>query len=85
MIAFLTGWVGWSWWVGGDPAMNGAADGTGFVLPTGTVAFLLTDVEASTRLWGPSPDAMAKAMDRHNEIIDAAVSASGWGAAGRSG
>ena len=61
----------------GDPSMSGSEEAGGFVLPAGTVAFLLTDVEGSTRAWEAEPDAMAAAMDRHNTIIDAAVSAHG--------
>ena len=64
--------VGW-----GDPAVTGTASAGGFVLPTGTVAFLLTDVEASTQKWEAEPDAMADAMERHEAILDAAVSAHG--------
>lgn len=45
------------------------------MLPTGTVTFLLTDVEGSTRSWEAAPDAMAKAIARHYELIDAAVAA----------
>lgn len=51
-------------------------DGT-FALPSGTVAFLLTDVEGSTAAWEAEPDAMAGAMDRHNAIVSDAVSAHG--------
>src|SRR5207302_5099492 len=38
-------------------------------LPTGTVTFLLTDVEGSTRRWEDSPKAMGLAMARHDELI----------------
>src|SRR5262245_15405301 len=61
----------------GDPSLMGSTESGGFVLPVGTVAFLLTDVAGSTRLWGAEADAMAAAMDRHNAILDAAVSAHG--------
>ncbi|MDP1807450.1 MAG: hypothetical protein Q8K72_19895, partial [Acidimicrobiales bacterium] len=57
--------------------MTGPDEAGGFALPAGTVAFLLTDVEGSTRAWEAEPDAMAAAMDRHNAILDAAVSAHG--------
>src|SRR5215510_4060767 len=40
-------------------------------LPTGTVTFLLTDVEGSTRLWGEHPDAMRAAAVQHDTIIEA--------------
>lgn len=38
-----------------------------FVLepPSGTVTFLFTDVEGSTRLWQEHPDAMTTALARH--------------------
>lgn len=34
-------------------------------LPTGTIAFLFTDVEGSTRLWEAHPAAMRQVMARH--------------------
>ncbi len=52
-------------------------DGATFTLPTGTVAFLLTDIEHSTGAWEAEPDAMTIAVDRHNMIVDQAVSAHG--------
>jgi class 3 adenylate cyclase len=45
-------------------------------LPTGVVTFLLTDVEASTRLWRESSDAAA-AMQRHATLIADAVARHG--------
>ncbi|HEX4905960.1 MAG TPA: hypothetical protein VFU93_10940, partial [Acidimicrobiales bacterium] len=44
-----------------------------FSLPTGTVTFLLTDVEGSSRRWEDAPEAMAAAIPRHYEILDAAI------------
>src|SRR6478672_12951794 len=44
-------------------------------LPSGTVTFLFTDVEGSTRLWEEHPDAMQQALARHDEIVRAAISA----------
>jgi class 3 adenylate cyclase len=38
-------------------------------LPTGTVTFLFTDVEGSTRLWEQHPEAMQTALARHNALI----------------
>lgn len=42
-------------------------------LPTGTVTFLLTDIEGSTRLWDEHPDAMAAAVERHDAVFGSAV------------
>ncbi len=42
-------------------------------LPSGTVTFLFTDIEGSTRLWEEHPDAMRDALARHDEIVRAAV------------
>ena len=46
-------------------------------LPVGTVTFLLTDVEGSTTGWEADRAAMAAAIVRHYEILDAAVRARG--------
>jgi predicted ATPase/class 3 adenylate cyclase/DNA-binding CsgD family transcriptional regulator len=48
---------------------DGDADVSTFLLPTGTVTFLLTDVEHSTLGWETAPEAMAKAISRHYEIL----------------
>ena len=37
--------------------------------PTGTVTFLFTDIEDSTRLWEQNPKAMQEALARHDEIL----------------
>ena len=42
-------------------------------LPTGTVTFLFTDLEGSTRLWEQHPEAMRDALARHDEILREAV------------
>src|SRR5262245_58767181 len=44
-------------------------------LPTGTVTFLFTDLEGSTRLWEQYPDAMKEALARHDEILREAIAA----------
>ncbi len=46
-------------------------------LPTGTVTFLLTDVEGSTAAWQRAPEQMAVAMARHDALVDHAVIAHG--------
>ena len=43
--------------------------------PAGTVTFLFTDLEASTRLWEEHPDAMKVALARHDEIVSASIGA----------
>ena len=63
------------------PLFVGDADGGGvtggFVLPTGTVTFLMTDIEGSTRAWERHPEALAVAVPRHYEILDEAITAHG--------
>jgi predicted ATPase/class 3 adenylate cyclase len=44
-------------------------------LPSGTVTFLFTDVEGSTRLWEVFPETMRVALARHDEIVRGAVAA----------
>jgi predicted ATPase/class 3 adenylate cyclase len=44
-------------------------------LPTGTVTFLFTDLEGSTRLWEQHPEAMRAALARHDAIVVEAVEA----------
>ncbi len=41
--------------------------------PSGTVTFLFTDLEGSTRLWEEQADAMRTALARHDEILRIAV------------
>jgi len=42
-------------------------------LPSGTVTFLLTDVEGSTALWEEAPEAMRAALARHDALFEQAV------------
>ncbi len=42
-------------------------------LPTGTVTFLFTDIEGSTRLWERDAAKMRIALARHDEILKNAV------------
>jgi predicted ATPase/class 3 adenylate cyclase len=44
-------------------------------LPTGTVTFLFTDLEGSTRLWEDHPEAMRVALASHDEIVRQAIEA----------
>jgi class 3 adenylate cyclase len=43
-------------------------------LPSGTVTFLMTDIEGSTALWERYPSAMPATLLLHEEIISTAVS-----------
>ncbi|HLZ69856.1 MAG TPA: adenylate/guanylate cyclase domain-containing protein [Dehalococcoidia bacterium] len=38
-------------------------------LPTGTITFLFTDVEGSTRLWEQHPQTMRGVMARHDALL----------------
>jgi predicted ATPase/class 3 adenylate cyclase len=42
-------------------------------LPTGTVAFLFTDIEGSTKRWQRAPKAMATAVARHDDLVNASI------------
>ena len=46
-----------------------AGEPGGAELPAGTVTFLLTDIEGSTRLWETVPEAMEAALERHNRLV----------------
>ena len=52
---------------------------TGFVarLPSGTVTFLFTDVEGSTRMWEEYQDDMSASLALHDEVVRSAVNGSG--------
>jgi predicted ATPase/class 3 adenylate cyclase len=43
-------------------------------VPTGTVSFLFTDVEGSTRLWQEHPAEMTAALEHHDKIVREAIS-----------
>src|SRR4051812_21540904 len=45
--------------------------------PSGTLTFLFTDIEGSTRLWATAPASMGVALARHDAIIRAAIEARG--------
>jgi class 3 adenylate cyclase len=44
---------------------------------SGTLTFLFTDLEGSTRLWERFPQAMKGALERHDSILLTAVTAVG--------
>ena len=43
------------------------------VLPTAPLTFVFTDVEGSTSLWDTSPEAAAKAMELHDQLMWASI------------
>jgi class 3 adenylate cyclase len=45
--------------------------------PTGTVTFLVTDIEQSTRRWEEQPDAMRIALERHDSTLKQAIERNG--------
>ena len=51
--------------------------GSESALPAGTVTFLFTDVESSTRLLGQHPAAYRDAVRRHHDLLRAAVEGHG--------
>jgi len=55
------------------PSPAGAGEADEADLPAGTVTFLLTDIEGSTRLWEAVPEAMEVALERHNRLVTGAV------------
>src|SRR5262249_22275086 len=42
-------------------------------LPTGTLTFLFSDIEGSTRLWETQPQAMKPALAEHDALLRAAI------------
>lgn len=44
-------------------------------LPSGTMTFLITDIEGSTRRWDRNPDEMREAMGIHDVVLGAAITA----------
>ena len=43
--------------------------------PTGTVTFLFTDIEGSTKLWEQHPDSMRPALARHDHLLRQSIEA----------
>ena len=46
-------------------------------LPSGTVTFLFTDIEGSTRLWEKHPEAMQATLARHDRLLRETIEAHG--------
>ncbi len=45
--------------------------------PAGTVTFLFTDIEGSTKLWQQHPDTMTEALNRHHSLLNRSIVAHG--------
>jgi len=60
----------------GAPGVSPGEDG-GADLPAGTVTFMLTDIEGSTRLWETVPEAMEAALERHNRLLSEVIEGHG--------
>ncbi len=56
--------------------MSHLLDSTRQALPTGTVSFLFTDIEGSTRLAQEYPEALPILIARHNAILQKSIEAS---------
>jgi predicted ATPase/class 3 adenylate cyclase len=50
---------------------------TAVQVPAGTVTFLLTDVEGSTRLWSTEPERMRDGISQHYEILEEVIAGHG--------
>src|SRR5262245_18535254 len=46
-------------------------------LPSGTITFLFTDIEGSTRLWEEQPDTMRLALAQHDALLRTAIETNG--------
>ena len=55
------------------------------IVPTGTVTFLLTDVERSTSLWEERGEVMAEVMARCHDLLAASHQGAWRGASGGAG
>ncbi|HXZ73966.1 MAG TPA: DUF4062 domain-containing protein [Streptosporangiaceae bacterium] len=63
--------------IGSGALPTGPGEGVEANLPAGTVTFLLTDIEGSTRLWESVPEAMEVALERHNRLVTEVIEGHG--------
>ena len=59
------------------PSPTGPGEPDGAELPAGTLTFLLTDIEGSTRLWETEPEAMEVALQRHDRLLAEVIESHG--------
>ncbi len=62
-----------AWMSGSERVRSGYASSGMAELPTGTVTFLFTDIEGSTRLWEQHQAEMQTALERHDKILRSAI------------
>jgi class 3 adenylate cyclase len=62
---------------GESPVDSDSAEQATFHLPVGTVTFMLTDVDGSTRVQESAPEAMAAAVIRHDALLEEVTSRHG--------
>jgi predicted ATPase/class 3 adenylate cyclase len=55
----------------------GLLDNAGTALLSGTITFLFTDIEGSTKLWERHPEAMRAALRRHDALLRQAIEENG--------
>jgi predicted ATPase/class 3 adenylate cyclase len=60
-----------------QPPLAGQDEPAGEELPTGTVTFLLTDIEGSTRMWETAPESMELALAQHNRLLTEVIEGHG--------
>src|SRR6516225_390077 len=60
-----------------EASPGGLAESAEADLPAGTVTFLLTDIEGSTRLWESVPKAMEVALERHDRLVTEVIEGHG--------
>jgi class 3 adenylate cyclase len=60
-----------------QPSPAWPVEPAGVELPAGTVTFLLTDIEGSTRLWEAEPEAMEVALGRHDRLLAEVIESHG--------
>jgi predicted ATPase/class 3 adenylate cyclase len=61
--------------IGASRPSPGEPDGS--ELPAGTLTFLLTDIEGSTRLWESEPEAMELALQQHDRLLAEVIESHG--------
>ena len=59
------------------PAPAGPGKPDGSELPAGTITFLLTDIEGSSRLWETEPEAMEVALQQHDRLLAEVIGSHG--------